>query len=76
MPQLSQVPSSILAHVVLLFDSDGTHTFVAKTFVDRIGVMVNDLGYDLVVSTLAGATFTTQVCVCVCEGCCCPYLVT
>lgn len=44
-----------------LFDFGSTHTFIARTFVDRIGVTVKDLGYNLVVSTLARAVLTTEV---------------
>lgn len=35
--------------MVVLFDSSSTHTFVAKAFVDGIGMRIDDLGYDLVV---------------------------
>lgn len=37
------------------------HMFISKTFVDGIGVHVNDLGYDLVVYILAKAILTTGV---------------
>lgn len=33
-----------------------------QIFVNRIGVPIDDLGHDLDVSTLAGATFTIGVC--------------
>lgn len=36
---------------VLLFDCSSTHTFTTKAFVDRIGVRLDDLGYNLVVFT-------------------------
>ena len=45
---------------VVLFDSGSTHTFLARSFVDRIGVEL-DLGFDLRVSTLAGVVLTTGV---------------
>lgn len=32
-------------------------------FIDWIGVLANDLGYDLVVSTPSGAVLITRVCV-------------
>lgn len=48
------------APLIALFDSGRTYTFIAKTFVDRIGVIVEDLGYDLAVSTLG---HTIGVCV-------------
>lgn len=41
--------------VVILFDFDSTNTFLAKTFVDRVGMTVEDLGYDLDVLTPIGA---------------------
>lgn len=49
--------------IIALFDYDSTHTFIAKTFVDRIGVSVKDLGYYLVVSTPVGVVLTPGVCV-------------
>lgn len=49
--------------VVALFDSGSTHTFIAKTFIDRIGVFVKDLGYDLVVSTPIPIVLTIEMCV-------------
>lgn len=48
---------------VALFNSGSTLTFIAKTFVDRFGVSIEDLGYDLAVSTPARAIVTTSVCV-------------
>lgn len=50
----SVIIGTLLIHstpVVVLFDSCSTHTFIAKTFVDRIDLCVKDLGYDLVEST-------------------------
>lgn len=44
---------------VVLFDSGSTHTFIAYTSVPRVGVGLEDLGYDLVVTTPAGSVFTT-----------------
>lgn len=44
-----------------LFDSGSMHTFIVKTFVDRIGVYVKDLGYDLVVSTPTRVILTAIV---------------
>lgn len=49
--------------VVALFDSSSTHNFIAKTFVDIIGVSVEGLGYDFVVSTSSRVVLTTGVCV-------------
>lgn len=46
-----------------LFDSRSTHTFIAKIFIDRIVVFVDDLGYDLLVSTTTGGILTTGSCV-------------
>lgn len=34
---------------VVLFDSHSIHTFIVKTFVDMIGVSIEDLGYDFVI---------------------------
>lgn len=48
---------------IALFNCSCTHTFIAMTFNDRIGMSVADLGYNLVVSTLIGAILTTEVCV-------------
>ena len=49
------------APATVLFDSSSTHTFLARAFVNRIGMTVIDLGHDLVVSTPYGATLTTGV---------------
>ena len=35
------------AQAIVLFDSGSTHTFLAQPFVDRIGMDVEDLGFDL-----------------------------
>lgn len=48
--------------VVVLFDSGSTYTFLAPAFVDMIGVPIEDLGCNLVVSTPVGTTLTTRVC--------------
>ena len=32
---------------IVLFDSGSTHTFLAQAFVDRVGLEVIDLGFDL-----------------------------
>lgn len=59
------ITNTLLIHstpTVALFDSGSTHTFIAKLFFDRIGVSVEDLRYDLVVSTLAETVHTTGVC--------------
>lgn len=58
-----------LALAIVLFDSRITHTFIAKTLVNRIGVLVDELGYDLLMSTPAGVVLTIGVC----EGCSCHY---
>lgn len=57
------------AIVAVLFDYGSRHTFIAKTFIGRIGLSVGDLGYDLVVSTSTRTSLTTGVC----EGCQCCY---
>lgn len=58
------ITRSLLIHSapVVLFDSSSKQTFIRKTFVDWIGVLVDDLGHDLVVSTPAGV-LTTRECV-------------
>lgn len=45
----------------LMFDFGSTYTFISKTFVDRIGVSIEDLGNDFLVSNLARAVLTTGV---------------
>lgn len=37
------------------------HTFMVKRFVDKIGMQIDDLGYEIVVSTPFRAVFTTGV---------------
>lgn len=37
----------------VLFDSSSTHAFIAKIFVNRTGMSIEDLDYDLVVLTHA-----------------------
>lgn len=57
---------TLLIHSVptlVLFDLGNTHTFLARTFEDRIGLAVGDLGHDSVVSTPVNSTLTTGVCV-------------
>lgn len=59
------ITCTLLIHfspIVSLFDSSSTHTFIAKTFVDRIRVLVEDLGFDFVVSTLVRVVHTTGEC--------------
>lgn len=51
------------APTTILFYPGSTCTFIAKIFVDWIGVFVEDLGYDVVVFYQS-----------VREGCCCAYL--
>lgn len=48
---------------VVLFDFGSTHTFLAQMLVDRFGVLLDELGHDLVVCTPVGATLTTGVCI-------------
>lgn len=60
------ITDTLLIHsapIIALFDSSSTHTLKVKTFIDRIGVSVEDLGYNLVVLTLAGVVYTTSECV-------------
>lgn len=50
------ITSTLLIHTgpnIVFCDSVSTHTFIAMTFVDRIGLSVDDLGYDFVVLTPA-----------------------
>lgn len=47
---------------VVLFDAGSTHVLIARTFIHSIGVGLDDLGYDLVVTTLVRAILTTQEC--------------
>lgn len=45
-----------------MFDFGSAHTFIAMTFVNRNGLLVYCLGYNLVVSN-RGVVLTTGVCV-------------
>lgn len=48
------ITGTLLIHLALaevLFDLGSTHTLPARVFIDRICVSVDDLGYELVVST-------------------------
>lgn len=47
----------------MLFDSGNTHSFISRTIVGRIGVLVDDLGYDLVLSPPARAVLASRECV-------------
>lgn len=44
-----------------MVDFGNTHTFIPKTFVSWIDVTIEDLGYDLVVSTPTKAILTIGV---------------
>lgn len=46
---------------IVLFDLSSIHTILAQYFVDRIGMDVEDLGFDLRVSTSARVILTTSV---------------
>ena len=46
---------------IVLFYSGSTQTFLAQVFVDRVGLEVIDLGFDLRVSTPAGVVLTIGV---------------
>lgn len=48
--------------VIVLSDLGNMHTFLARAFVDRSDVSIENLGHDLAASTLVGATLTTRVC--------------
>lgn len=50
----------LYALVVALFDSGSTNMFLAETFVDMISMDVQDLGFDLRVSTPIGVKLTTS----------------
>lgn len=58
-PSLQVAYSSNL--LLPFLDSNSTHTFITKIFVDKIGVPIEDLGYYLVVSTPAKVVITTRV---------------
>jgi len=50
-------------HVLVLFDSRATHSFISQECVSRLGLVVQDLGYKLAVSTPAsGEGYTNLVC--------------
>lgn len=58
------IRGTLLIHLVptvILFDLGSTHTFLARTFVDRIGLTVGDLQHNLVVLTPSGVNLTTKV---------------
>lgn len=44
----------------MLFDFGSGHTLIYRTFVNSIGGPIDDLGYDLVVSSPTGAVLTTR----------------
>lgn len=52
-----------LSPTIALFDSSSIQSFIAKTFVDWIGVFVENFIYDLVVSPFAITILTTGLCV-------------
>lgn len=52
-----------LASSLVVFDSGSMHTFLAKAFVDKIDMKLDDLSYELVMSTLVGEVLTIEVCV-------------
>lgn len=59
------ITATLLIHstlVVALLDSSSTHTFIAKTFIDKIGLFVEDLGNDFVVSTPLKVVHSTSEC--------------
>lgn len=61
----SVITTTLLIHFALtiaMFDYGSTHIFIAKIFVNRIGVFVEDLGYELVVSTSINSVLTTRLC--------------
>lgn len=60
------ITGSLFIHsipAVFFFYSSSTHTYISRSLVDRIGVPIDNLGYDWVVSTPAGVVLTTDVCV-------------
>lgn len=62
----SLTTGTLLIHsvpTVVLFDSGSTHTFISGMIVGGIGVLVDDLGYDLVVSPPARSVLATGECV-------------
>lgn len=58
------IPYTLLIHsspIVVLFDFVSAHMFMSRTFVDMIGMTIDDLGYDLVVSSPVGVVLTMDV---------------
>ena len=53
-------------NVLVLFDSGATYSFISQECVSRLGLVVQDLGYELAVSTLASGEVLTNL---VCVGC-------
>ena len=53
-------------NVLVLFDSGATHSFISQECVSRLGLVVQDLGYELAVSTPALGRVLTNL---VCTGC-------
>ena len=50
--------------VVVLYDSGATHSFVSNECVRRLGLVIQELGCELIVATPAfGEVSTTSVCV-------------
>jgi len=50
-------------NVLVLFDSAATHSFISQECVSRLGLVVQDLGYELAVLTPAsGEVITNLVC--------------
>lgn len=45
----------------MLFDIGITHTFISCKFVPKLGVMIEDLGFDLIVTTLTRSVVTTAL---------------
>lgn len=59
------ITGTLLIHFILtvvLFNCSSTHTFIAKTFVNRFGLYKEDLCYDMVMLTPTGALHTTDEC--------------
>lgn len=50
-------------HTIVLLDSISIQKFIAKTFFIRINLIVEDLGYDFIVSTPSRAILTIGECV-------------
>lgn len=61
----SVIIGTLLIHstpIIVLFDSRCMHMFISRTFINRIRVPVDDLGYDMVVSTPVGVVLTIGEC--------------